>query len=607
MISSLSTSIDTSRLAWASNKVWFQCNADTAWQTANRYYVLVELYMSGAATPNFSMPTTPNTSGQIYVELHGAIKALMSKDIFEKDNNLPTFDQNTPRTTDQPYNFTVLFKEYTNGELTSSLSRSFRAIDAGLDYDDFTYQEQKDWLYTNRKFFSSQADDKPTSIDVPEYLYFFNTYITVTNVDVRVRLYYTDGTDEDYTAYSNIATNSKTLVIPVSYEKLQISANADNTKIMYKYRVWLTKAGDTNYRISEPFSFELIENPCIEKRVFLFYNSLGGYETFFTNAALLESIESKKSVGSRLYGKNYRVRDGQFFVTERQGTRQKTAATAWLPVSFAESLQDAAISPQVWEIRDGKYIPVIVDSLKAVYYEKDNQLRGYVFEYRDAYDVDLYTKNILRPADGLPVPPAEPTYIESYSLYARGTMYPVLELNKKITAFDLKYLAGQVSNFSFKYSEGATPSWGTLPLLNQNELIDLIVNGAGVYKIQFVPNYLAGYTDIAFRFEFEEVGIAANTQNLVYTFNGNAIDTVVYFPKKIDIVSYDISPIIAQNTSWKVRTTTAVDWNDITGNTLPTALASLSALPVDTEFELMTVVRRNDDVSRGFTYTYTYQ
>lgn len=607
MLSSLSSSITTSKIAWASNKIWFECNADTSWQTAQRYYVLVELYMNGSGTANFSVPITPSSAGKLYIELDGAIKALMTKDIFDKDNQLPSFNQSAIRNTDQPYNFTVRFKEYTNGVFTSTLNRSFKAIDAGLDYDDFTYQKQYEWLFVNRKFFSSQADDKPTSIDVPEYLYFYNSYVTVTAIDVRVRLYYTDGTDSDFTAFTNHTTNGKTCVIPVSYEKLNIAANADAGKMVYKYRVWITKAGDATYRISEPFSFLLSDQPCLEKRVFLFYNSLGGYETFFTNAALQETIESKKNAGNRLYGKNYRVRDGQFFVTERQGTRKKKAATGWLPKDFSESLQDAAISPQVWEIRDGKYIPIIIDNLTAMYYEKNNELLGYIFDYRDAYDVDLYTKDIVRPADGLPVPPAEPTYIESYSLYARGENYPVLELNKKITAFDLKYFAGQVVDFGYKYSEAATPNWDALPLLDYNEYVDLVVNGGGSYKVQFVPQYANGFTDIAFRFEFEEVGIAATPNNFTYTYNDNQIDTTIYFERKIDLVSYDVFPIIAQNVSFKVRTNTGLVWGDIEGNTLPATLATLAALPAATEFELQLIVRRNDNSTRGFTITYNYQ
>lgn len=606
MLTALQSSIDTSRLAWAGNKIWFEMTADTAWADS-RYYVLCKLYMGADVAPAFTMPTTPAPNGKIFVELQGAVSAIMRQDIFSKDNQLPTFGQIAPRKTDQPYSFRVDFEEYTDGVLTHTISRNFRAIDAGLDYDDFSYQKQRDWLYVNRKFFTSTADDKPTVPGLPEYIYFFCSYISVAQVDVVVRLYLTDDSEYDYIAFSGFSHDGKTIVIPTGTDALGIEANTPTGKTVYKYRVWLTKAGDDTYRVSEPFSYTLAAQGYLEKRVFLFKNSLGGYETFYADMAISEQIVSKKLIAERVYGKDYRVRDGQYFTAAREGTRSLSAATSWLPKDFADTLQDAAISPEMWEIIGGQYVPFIVESLTAFYYEKNNELRGYVFSGRYAYEVDLYTKDIARPADGLPVPPAEPTYIERLLMHARGNdSFPVIELNIKLDDFDIVDVLGACNTVYFRYSEATTPDWDSLTKLSKSEALGLILAGGGVYKLQVVPEYANMNNEATFIFIYEELGEAPVTQSINYNYGTISIDTVLGFDRKINELTFTPTPSVPNYIKFKVRTSAATSWSTVSALDLDVALDTLDAQPVDTPFELMVILYHGTG-SRSFNFTYQYQ
>jgi len=407
MITLLGSSVNTSKLAWSKNKVWYELQAATNFATYDNYFVEVQVNLVGDSYV-FKQAQSPTSSGILLFEIDGILESMTQKKLFENQSHLPTFSQNSPSLTAQPFKFTVQFQEFIEGVSSGLLSETVLSLSAGLDADDFSYEKQYKWLFTDYKFLTSTALEKPASPDVPDFLYFYNVRLDVPTIDVHVLLHYTDGTTSDFVAYRTFATNEKVSCIPTGVAALAIFANQLGGKTVVSYSVWVSKAADATFRISEVLTYTLIDQPELEKRQFLFGNSLGGYETFFCTGAIQEELTSKKTVLKRVYGKNFRLLDGENFMGEQAGKRKLTAATGWLGAGFADALQDAAISKEIWEITDKGFLPLTIESIQAVYSEKNNELLGYVFSGTYAYDVDLYTKDLNRATFGLPTPPPPP-------------------------------------------------------------------------------------------------------------------------------------------------------------------------------------------------------
>lgn len=584
MITLSSTSVNTSRIGWTRyNKIWYRLQGDTAFPTYSSYEVLFEVSFLGGGVV-FSQRQSPDKNGQFFFEVNQILEDLIQERFFANDSQLPTFQQASPRITEQPFLFILKFTEYIDKVAVTIIEQSLKAISSGLDYDDFSHQKQRDWLFLNHKFFTSTSDPKPAMLDVEDYLYFCNTY-NFQFFDIWVEIRYKDNTVGSYIAYTNFDSEKKTIIIPVGYNELNIENNRDTNKLLEGWRVWVTKHNDSNARASEPINYKLDYEFNLEKRKFLFGNSLGGYETFYCKAKIEEQITSKKTVNKRLYGQDYRLRDGENFAGNQDGKRKFEVATGWLSKEFADALQDAAISKEVWEITEKGFIPVIVESISAVYYEKNNELIGYVFVGSYAYEVDLYTKEIERKADGLPAFEPEPTYNEVLLLHYRGlqplaTFKPVIELNEKIDNFSISSTFGIASQMNYKYSEAANPDFNVLPLLTYAQLLALIANGSGSLKIEINPTFLLPYSEATFRFSYEKFGIAPAI-SWTYNFaNTNSVDIVIPFKDKVFFTSISNSA----NTIYQIQTNENLDFSDLpfilNVNDLNTAIGNL-AIGVD--------------------------
>ncbi len=604
MITLNSTSVSTSRLGWtkANNKVWYKIIADSSFDNFGSYTVLLEVSLLGGGVL-FSQKQSPDANGEIFFEVNGILDDIMQKEIFANDNQLPTFNQSVPRITDQPYTFALKFTDFQDSTAGTVIERTVKAISAGLDYDDFSHQKQREWLYEDHKFFTSTSDPKPACPDVEDYIYFYNTY-SYRFIDVWVSLYYKDGTFDSYRAYINFDTAGKTIIIPSGYNELGIEANRDLLKRLDNWRVWVTKHNDDTLRLSEALNYVLDEQFTLEKRKFLFGNSLSGYETFYCKASIEEQITSKKTTYKRLYGQEYRLRDGETFAGMQEGKRRIQAATGWLSNDFAEALQDAAISKEVWEITDKGFIPVIIDSISAVYYEKNNELIGYVFAGTYGYEVELYTKDIERAANGLPPFVPEPTYIESISCHVRGIVggmfKPVIELNEKIDAFTLNLGFGVIISMLYKYSEAPVPNFDLLPTVTYTELLTLIANGSGNYKIQFNPTLLSGYNEATFRFEYDVFGVPSISSYPYSYALAISIDTVILFNNNIQFTS--IAGQSANSTFYNIRTNAATVWVQPTPMNIATLNAAILLIAPNTPYEIQLINTYDNNLTLNYNY-----
>ncbi len=173
-------------------------------------------------------------------------------------------------------------------------------------------------------------------------------------------------TTADFTAYTvNFA--GKTMICPVGIEALDLESHAAG-KTMVAYEVSLGTSEKILYQISDLF---------VEKRMFLYANTLGGFDTLLCEG----NWESKFQADKNFYesfeqNRKVKIRKVQSTKIRRTGK----AATAWLNANYLNSLQDFLQSTEIYEVFENEYVPISVEG-SFEFDSKNTDLAGLAFEY----------------------------------------------------------------------------------------------------------------------------------------------------------------------------------------------------------------------------------
>ena len=372
---------DTADVVWARNKAYISLQSnDFAY---DKYYVIMELYRSNSSfTPQeliIKRSRSVDDQGNVEFEIQDHLNAYCEPEPPRFSSN-PIYRANTEQF------YTLQIYDTINGaDPVLQLQSSFLALPAGLERPGFSYAAQQAFINAG-KFFTSQPDPKFSSHDVPEFLYYYLT--ADSTVRLKVRISYSDGTNTDYQRHTG-SFNKGILTVRTGFSDLQIESNATVGKTITGWSVWLADGSDVV--ISEFFRYELIEQPTLEKMSFLFQNSLGGYDTLIANGNFNKLVSSSKGFA---LSKDGVYRKG--FATSIESFLGGNANTSWLEETEPTALQDFVHSEEVMVLSNGEFTPIEVDNVEFVYYEKNNELIGLAFAYREAYIRESFGKSITR-------------------------------------------------------------------------------------------------------------------------------------------------------------------------------------------------------------------
>ena len=211
---------------------------------------------------------------------------------------------------------------------------------------------------TDKKFLTWHPVVKAVGIFQPELLHFLIQTDTVTTVNLKVKLTYTDGTDTTVTPRTLAGiTQYDLLRIPAGIPNLEL-ASVDFARTISYYELWLEDQAGTV--ISERRYFELDQYEQRWERLWLYENSFGMPEVFRTVGKTkygtgITPMRSKLSVAE-----TYDVKQPQYLTRETYLRTDQEISTGMLRdrETAAYMLDFLSQKAPLFELKDGDYHPV---------------------------------------------------------------------------------------------------------------------------------------------------------------------------------------------------------------------------------------------------------
>ncbi len=397
------------KIYFSKNQITYSKVADSDWAVQNNYRLYNEVRVedvngSGTFTKKLAIELVPEASGLVNFQVRQAFHGVMNP---------------TPPILYQPNGWRVIdrikfFKHYT-GELTGtqvvppSMSSSLPNIvvwggidkfNAGLktpNYEGEPPAPHIDFftaLPTTKKFMSWAPLVKMVEPNQEDYLNFFvspNIY----SVYLKTRAYYDDGTNQVSASNQGYACISGELFEIPSGPANSFVKTINPAKKLIKYDLWLEDAISLGSPvISEVRTYILHPFRYPNTRLFMFINSLGTFDVMpFYGAAQINNTFDREVVKKYL-PVGYAALDGEKAVNnvtrKKKGNYSSGYFTGADSAAWLDYMNDFMLSPQVYEVTDGKRRPVIITD-GSIESEDQNYKRFFRFTAEDAYDNNVYT------------------------------------------------------------------------------------------------------------------------------------------------------------------------------------------------------------------------
>ena len=249
-----------------------------------------------------------------------------------------------------------------------------------------------DKLTYNNYFLTWQPTDKLVTRDQTEKL-FFLLQNEVSMLILRIAFRFKDGTGNQSYPISSIDNPIPKTVYELTCTPSIMQVPGFVTDNLDYYQVWM-EDGQMN-RISEIRTFRLDYQYYHNIRLFLFKNSLGGYDTIRFIGEQEDSLEYDRVSVNSVLGSDFTElshRHSQFSVTE---TRKHKCNTGWIIPQTTAWIRDFFLSKQVYQIFSGKLVPVIITSTEILHRKDNKELFSIDFEYSQSFSNEHYSREIV--------------------------------------------------------------------------------------------------------------------------------------------------------------------------------------------------------------------
>ena len=273
--------------------------------------------------------------------------------------------------------FTVKYGEYYdegNGAFVHRLreTSALRAVPGGVNVmTEGRYNSLGTSWFSQLCFYNKAQTWHPgkklTHTDDMQKLYFL-THTVLTAIKLKVKLSYSLPNDGNiYFVVVTKATMTATIYqmweICCGFDRLQLAIDAlalPAGAAVYSYDVFLVNQDEK--LIMDPFTFVMDTKVSMNKRLFIFRNSLGCYETFRAMGEQVREGDYTNQISNRFRQWNF---------TEKSPTTKKdysfknqkySVNSGWLMKGEMEWVKEVYLSKEVYEIRNGILWPVVITS-----------------------------------------------------------------------------------------------------------------------------------------------------------------------------------------------------------------------------------------------------
>lgn len=232
---------------------------------------------------------------------------------------------------------------------------------------------------------------KTTDAWASERLYYFVFGSGVSSLNLRLKAYYTDGTEEAVITRSTIGSVSQYDVYEIitSFSSLGIYL-LDQSKTISHYEIWLTDQSANI--ISEVFKYYMDHVKKPDARYFIFSNAYKMYEGIRFTGKSAEEAKVESIISDRDLEKDYSVSARTLIKDQVREGREITTSSGWLSKDEMAWYRELLLSKEVYEIINGVLIPVNITSNQVLLNDDQSNLRSMQILYQYSFDrvPDLY-------------------------------------------------------------------------------------------------------------------------------------------------------------------------------------------------------------------------
>lgn len=244
-----------------------------------------------------------------------------------------------------------------------------------------------DWwtkLQAGKLFLTNSPRTKKTDAWSSERLYYLVYGGSVSSINLKIKINYTDGTATGFTK-STIGSVSQYDVYEIitSFSSLALYI-VESSKVISTYEVWLSD--QLNNVISEVMTYKVDHLRHPDSRYFIFSNAYKMYEGLrFTGKSSNEIGIDAVSVHRKLE-KDYSATDRSILKEMISESHSVTTNSGWLTREEMDLYRELLLSREVYEIIDGLVIPIHITSDSSVINDDQSNLRSIQMRYNYAYN-----------------------------------------------------------------------------------------------------------------------------------------------------------------------------------------------------------------------------
>lgn len=231
-----------------------------------------------------------------------------------------------------------------------------------------------------------------TRANQPQYLYFFNTRISVLNAELRVKLIFTDATTDVITLNTFKLEENRKYGFNVTFDSF-FSPVAHPGKTVESYEVYLTN--NTGGKISETRSYTIDRSLKKQIRYFLNWSSFGSLDSRACYGEGSTELQITQSLAEKVVSMDQDIKRGSSFSFNIKSQSRFSVTSGFINKAEVVLWRDFYLSSLKYRLDSGILMPVLLisDTIKEI--EDSSSIFATSFEYRYLYEDHAYTEGDL--------------------------------------------------------------------------------------------------------------------------------------------------------------------------------------------------------------------
>lgn len=346
----------------------------------------------------------PTDKGIVNVELQSVIDPFLNWFI-------PDINQSHYEIASGQYcRYKLQYKLIKNNYLIGSVAATdpFFAVKGGMSYAMFNPVQYFSTMNSDQFFLGVNHTAAKIFTDDYQFLYFlvqtenvsllytneFKLYITVTGNDGNT-YQKTINLSDDITSPLKIGT---IIAFPAGYNQNNMAALLPSGVLPVSYTVIIKQtlgySGGSDVIIRAQANYIIDHRTFYNTHQLFYFNSAGGLNTLRLRGQIDYEAEYAKQDAERIATPDYFINgvpDARLSTLKPEESQRTKAATGFITKEEAEKLRDVFLSQLRFELKNGNFTPVIIDTSKVSFYSNRDSLISLQMEWIDAFKNSWYT------------------------------------------------------------------------------------------------------------------------------------------------------------------------------------------------------------------------